>query len=75
MLEIIKNGGPLLEREARGIKGGLRTLIDEADLDQGRLRLGMERKRDCRGSKTDTTNFPDVGDRLRGCRGRPGGYH
>ena len=44
MLEIIKNGGPLLESEARGMKGGLRTLIDEADLEQGRLRLGIETK-------------------------------
>ena len=44
MLEIIQNGGPLLESEARGMKGGLRTLIDEADLEQGRLRLGIETK-------------------------------
>ena len=42
MLEIIKNGGPLLESEARGMKGGLG--IDEADLEQGRLRLGIETK-------------------------------
>ena len=64
----MKNGGPLSEREARGFKGGLRTLIDEADLDQGRLRLGMERKRDFRGRRTDMTtvrtDFPDVGDDL-----------
>ena len=33
ILEIMKNGGPLREREARGMKEGLRTLFDEADLD------------------------------------------
>ena len=68
MLEIMRNGGPLSEREAKEIKGGLRNLIDEADLDQGRLRLGMERKRDFRGRRTDMTtvrtDFPDVGDDL-----------